>query len=328
MQTPVALIIFNRPNPTRRLFERIAQIKPRQLFIIADGPRPDHPEDRNKCAETRAVVETIDWECDVRKNFSSKNLGVGRRPASGISWVFDQVDRAIILEDDCLPHPTFFSYCAELLEKYKDHDEVMHISGRSVFPEKPAAASSYYFSRSLSGWGWATWSRAWQRFDFDMQSWPDFKKSDVLHETLNHQRAEKFFWHIFEKLYNGNRRNGKRRNVGWDMQWNYAVWANKGLGIRPYANLIYYMGLEEYTSSFWARREHVDFPLSEMEFPLKHPPAVAPDKEADQYAYDRFFADLNKDVYYRVVGFPLYLKILRRLRRILGRMIPSRPAKP
>lgn len=309
MDTPVALIIFNRPKKAARVFDQIALAKPRKLFVIADGPRPDRPEDVDLCKATRSVIDRVDWDCKVYKNYSDVNLGSGKRPATGITWVFENVENAIILEDDCEPHPTFFPYCEELLEKYRDDERVMHISGRSVFPDRKTTAYSYYFTRSMSGWGWATWARAWKYHDFYLDSWPELRDTLWLLDTLGDHRADRFFRGLFDRLYTIT----KKGYGGWDHQWNFAVWAQNGLGIRPYANLVYYMGVEEGAGKFWFRREQVDFPSSAIEFPLRHPPFMVRDREADQYTFDSMFSDLRKSVWYQNVGYPIHLKIYRRL---------------
>ncbi len=316
MDIPVVIIIFRRAKITERVLKQIAKAKPRRLFVIADGPRPDRPEDIDECADTRAVIDRIDWDCEVYKNYSDVNMGVDHRIPTGLTWVFEQVDMAIILEDDCVPHPTFFQYCEELLERFRDDERVMHISGRSVFPEKPRAPYSYYFSSSMSWLGWATWARAWRHFDLDISLWPELRNTRWLWETWGDKRAVKFFSNLFEKHY-------VEKQPKSDLFWLLAVWSQNGLGIRPYSNLVYYAGYEDATNPDFSRREHFDFPTSAMQFPIRHPPSIARDTEADKFALDRFFADY-KGVYYNIVGYPLYLKIYRKLRRHLSGIIPSR----
>src|SRR5712692_5523584 len=146
LTTPVALIIFNRPETTARVFAEIAKARPSRLLLVADGPRLDHPEDVEKCTATRAIVEQVDWPCEVLTNFSEANLGCKMRPVSGINWVFENVEEAIILEDDCLPHPSFFPFCQELLERYRDDQRVMMIGGTNLLGEWRTGAQNYFFS--------------------------------------------------------------------------------------------------------------------------------------------------------------------------------------
>ena len=151
--TPVAFIIFNRPDTTKRVFAEIAKARPPKLLVIADGPRADHPADVEKCAAVRAIIDGVDWDCEVLKNYSDVNLGCKRRVSSGLDWVFDTVEEAIILEDDCLPHPTFFRFCEEMLEKYRDDKRIAMISGDNLQFGRKRTGYSYYFSRYPHIWG-------------------------------------------------------------------------------------------------------------------------------------------------------------------------------
>ncbi len=152
LATPVALIIFNRPQNTAQVFAEIAKAKPKTLFIIADGPRPNHPTDEANCARTRAVVEQIDWECTVHRNYSEQNLGCKRRVSSGLDWVFEQVEEAIILEDDILVDPSFFPFMEEMLERYRHDDRVMQIVGENAVGVQADIPYSYFFSHVASFW--------------------------------------------------------------------------------------------------------------------------------------------------------------------------------
>ena len=123
--TPISLHVFNRPETTKKLFNEIKRIRPQKLFITADGPRDGKPNDLKKCKEVREIFNEIDWDCELHTNFSEINKGAFKSTSEGISWVFKYVDRVIILEDDCLPSKSFFWFCQELLEKYRD-DEAIH----------------------------------------------------------------------------------------------------------------------------------------------------------------------------------------------------------
>ncbi len=170
MDTAVALLLFRRPEETARVFERIREARPSRLFLIADGPRPGNEEDARGCEEARAVVERVDWPCDVVRDFAEENLGLKRRIPSGLDRVFSEVEEAIVLEDDCLPHPSFFPYCAELLDRYRDDERIVHITGSQLLRIPPAEAS-YHFSRYPHVWGWASWRRAWDLYDVDLADW-------------------------------------------------------------------------------------------------------------------------------------------------------------
>ena len=191
METAVALILFRRPEQTARVFERIREARPENLFLIADGPRLGNAEDERECARARAVVEKVDWPCEVHRDFADQNLGLKRRIPSGLDGVFDEVEEAIILEDDCLPHPSFFPYCEELLARYRDDERIVHISGSQLLPEPPSEWS-YHFSRGPAVWGWATWRRAWRLFDVDLNDWHALTKRERkarVREMFEEERA-------------------------------------------------------------------------------------------------------------------------------------------
>ena len=174
---PIAVIIFNRPTEAEQLLRVIRQVQPNQLFVIADGSRANKADDLELCKATRSIFDHIDWNCQVFRNYANENLGCGLRPATGISWVFEHVEEAIILEDDCLPDLSFFQFCQELLEKYRYDQRVMHIAGSSYSIRDEEQPDSYVFSRYTLSWGWATWRRAWQHYDFDMTKWDSLQKT-------------------------------------------------------------------------------------------------------------------------------------------------------
>ena len=209
METPIAFIIYRRPELTAQVFERIREARPRQLFVIADGPRSEG--DWLRCAQARRVVEKIDWPCEVQRNYSKHNQGCRDRVVSGLDWVFARVNEAIVVEDDCLPSPDFFRFCAELLGRYRDSDRVMHICGSNFLVER-AMPYSYYFSRYGHVWGWATWARAWRHMDVNLRTWPAFKKSAI--GELFADKDETKYW--IEKLHPFS--TGERADT-WDHQW-------------------------------------------------------------------------------------------------------------
>jgi len=283
LESAVVLIIFNRPDTTERVFAEIARAKPTKLLVIADGPRPDRSDDAEKCAAARAIVERVDWECDVLKNYSDVNLGCGRRPATGISWVFEHVEEAIILEDDCVPHPTFFRFCQELLDKYQDDERVMMIGGtNSLFGLKPTEYS-YFFSRVPTCWGWATWGRAWEHFDYEMKAWPHVRDTSMLYHVFGTRQGAEFWKGVFEKAY----RAGPTADH-WDYQWNFACAIQSGFTILPKSNLVSNIGFgENATHTKDTRAIAANIPTEEMKFPLGHPPYMVWDRGADRIRFEQ-----------------------------------------
>jgi hypothetical protein len=274
LRTPVAFIIFNRPGQTERVFAEIARAKPPKLLVIADGPRDGFEGESEKCFETRSIIKKIDWDCEVLTNFSEINLGCKVRVSTGINWVFDQVEEAIILEDDCLPNPTFFRYCQELLEFYRYDKRVGMISGDNFqFGEKRGNAS-YYFSKYVHIWGWASWRRAWMLYDSQINSWPQFRDEGLLRNFVTGQ-SEYLYW---LKAF-----NGVHQGVidTWDYQWVYTSWSNGMLSIMPNVNLISNIGFGENATHTKGVSELANMKVLPIEFPLSHPSFFIIDESAD-----------------------------------------------
>lgn len=275
---PIVLIIFRRPDLTRRVVEILEKLQPRTLFVVADGPRSTHPEDAELCAAARAVVDNTPWTGTVLRNYSDVNLGCGRRPASGISWAFEHVEEAIILEDDCVPHPSFFRYCEEMLERYRDDDRVMHIAGSTYRREPLPTPYSYAFSQMCAAWGWATWRRAWRHFDATVSLWPELRGTSWLADVLPHAGVERFWADSFERAY---QRKGEVSY--WDHQWAFACWANSGLAVVPRQNLVSNIGCNSDGTHCASESDSLaNIPAAEITFPLSHPPTVLHSRQMDR----------------------------------------------
>jgi hypothetical protein len=278
---PVAFFVFKRPNLTQGVFEAIRQARPRQLFVIADGPR--NPDDQILCNQTRAVIDQVDWPCEVITNFSATNLGLRCRLTSGITWVFDHVEEAIFLEDDCLPHPTFFPYCAELLERYRTDTRVMHISG-DCFVNISPPTHSYYFTRYAHVWGWASWRRAWKVYDGALAGWNDKNvRQGVLQQATS--TGERQFWKsTLDAVQQGSIDT-------WDYQWTFSLLSKSGLAINPTVNLVRNIGFGgSATNTTDSESNLADLSVVAMKFPLIHPPAVkCPNFKLDKSTARLFF---------------------------------------
>ncbi len=279
LNTPVALIIFNRPETTQRVFEAIAKARPTKLLVIADGPRK--PEEEAKCREARAIVQQVDWPCEVLTNFAEQNLGCGVRPATGLDWVFSQVEEAIILEDDCLPAPSFFGYCQELLTRYRQEERIVHISGNNFQNGQSRTEASYYFSKYSHNWGWATWRRAWQHFDYQMKTWPEFKQDGRFQKICDDPYEQKYWSEIFDHVHRGV------RDI-WDAQWLYACWSHNGLSILPNVNLISNVGFGAQATHTAERTDVMELPTQDI-WKIKHPLTIERQVEADRYTFDHVF---------------------------------------
>jgi hypothetical protein len=286
-KTPVALIIFKRSDTTKKILDVLRQVKPPKLLVIADGPRADRPGEAEQCHKTRSLIDSVDWDCEILTNFSDVNLGCMVRPASGIKWVFQNVEEAIILEDDCLPDISFFRFCDELLERYRNDQRIMQICGSNYGLnhrlENVHFESSYSFSRYQLCWGWATWRRAWNYFDLDLQLWPKVRDAGILHDILDDPHTVQNWTKTFNYVYNGNL-------DCWDFQWMLASWLQNGLSIIPSANLISNIGDGEgATHDMSSNSSFMRMHLESLNFPLKHPFAVVRNKQADDVIQDVAF---------------------------------------
>ena len=272
--TPIAFFMFNRPRLTERVLRVISEAKPRQLFIVADGGRLDRPGEAEKCEATRAVVERIDWDCEVLKNYSDVNLGCKKRVSSGLDWVFGTVDRAIVIEDDVLPHPTFFRFCDELLERYAEDSRVGAICGCNFQDGLRKRPESYYFSRHIHVWGWASWSCAWKAYDVDMSLWPMVRDNGYLNGLIPNDHSLSYWHGILQEVYDG-------KIDTWDYQWTFSCWAHGMMSIIPDVNLVSNIGFGESATHTGAESSVSNMPTEAMQFPLAHPRSMMRDEMAD-----------------------------------------------
>ena len=235
--TPILFLVFNRPDTTRQVFDAIRQAKPEQLFVAADGPRANRLEEAGQCEAVRAIVEQVDWTCEVKTLFRSENLGCGKAVSSAITWFFEHVEEGIILEDDCLPHPSFFHYCKELLDYYRNNDKVMFIGGCQFLDAQTSIEDSYYFSAMCHVWGWATWKTTWMKYKFNVKD--IYGSRQDLTKTLRYyfpDSAIRRYWLWTFLLMKKNPIDT------WDYQLVFSIWENKGLSIVPTKNLVSNIG--------------------------------------------------------------------------------------
>jgi hypothetical protein len=295
----VALLIFNRPDTTARVFEAVAKAKPSKLLVVADGPRPDRPGEADICAQARAIINKVDWDCDVITNFSSINLGCKKRVASGLDWIFEQVEEAIILEDDCLPEHSFFRFCDEMLERYRLNERVGMVSGGNLQFGRSRGNASYYFSKYTHIWGWATWRRAWKLYDRDLTQWPAFRDQGLLEEMFQ-TRGEQAYWrNSFQWVHEGVLDT-------WDVSWTFAALTHGMLQVVPNVNLISNIGFGPNATHTHVVGVHANLPTQAITFPLSHPNFVLPNVDADRYIANDQLAP------------PFYVRKWRGLKRLFG----------
>lgn len=279
--TPVAFIIFNRPDTTAKVIERIREVKPSKLFIIADAARDGKEGEQEKVEETRRIVEeAIDWDCEVYKNYAEKNMGCKNRVHTGISWVFKHVDRAIIIEDDIIPSYDFFKFQQEMLEYYKDAPRVMMVSGCNLLREYEME-TQYTFSCFSGIWGWGTWARAWKKYDADIKEWPRIDKSGKF-KCIAPGLAYVFLKRNMDSVYNHTKDT-------WDIQWDFCRHYYRGLGIVPKVNMINNIGFEREDATHTNAKSYEDFSYGEMTFPIEFTDIIKRDAEYDKAHIKKYF---------------------------------------
>jgi hypothetical protein len=236
MDTPVVFIAFNRPSLTKEVLECIRRTKPSKLFVVCDGARQSRPQEDDKVSAVRRIIaNSVDWSCEVYTNYAGGNLGCRERPASGINWVFSMVEEAIFLEDDCLPNESFFVFCAEMLKRYRNDERVMHVNGTNFIGRYLESHGSYFFSKYIWVWGWATWRRAWRHYDYAMTTWETFGRR--LNKSFDSRREQAYWTRTFDDA-----RRDWRMAQAWDFSWIYSCWTRGGLAVTPSTNLVENLG--------------------------------------------------------------------------------------
>jgi len=274
LHTPILLLVFNRPEQAMQIFGQIRLQQPERLFIAADGPRADRAGEAALCEITRTtILNGIDWPCKVETLFRPDNLGCGKAVSSAINWFFNHVEEGIILEDDCLPDPTFFSFCTAMLEKHRINEKVMHINGGNYQGGILRGNASYYFSRYAHVWGWASWRRAWQHYDFSLQRYRD----------ASTQGLNSFLKSELQAIYKG-------QTDTWDIQWYMSVWFNKGLVVTPNVSLVKNIGYGKDAT----HTQLVPQWFNKIQYgkitDIKHPDNNNIDEEADRYSLKMLYS--------------------------------------
>ncbi len=308
---PVLLLAFNRPEHTRRVLASIRQAGPARLFLAVDGPREGRPEEAESVMQVRALTEEIDWPCEVSALFHETNRGCKLAVSQAITWFFEQVEDGIILEDDCVAHPSFFAYARELLERFRHDQRVFMISGDNFQFGRRRTDYSYYFSRYTHIWGWATWRRAWQLYDHKMTRWPEMRDGGWLLDILGTREAAEYWSWIFETTYHD-------RNTSWAYRWNYAAWLHGGLSVLPNANLVANIGFGAGATHLVQQDSPFSLPAQEMPMPLRHPPYLIRDERADRFTQHTLFR--SPPLWRRLVGRG-YRSVVGALRAVAGRPV-------
>jgi hypothetical protein len=271
------LLLFNRPRHAAALIERLRQVRPPRVYVHADGARPDRPGEADLVAATRRTLETIDWPCEVHTLFRERNFGLREGVSDAIGWFFRHEERGIILEDDCLPDPSFFAFCEDLLERYADDPTVWHIAGSNLAERHTAhLPSSFVWSHFSLVWGWATWRRAWEHMRLDLDGLDDWAADGGLQNLLPDRMAQAYMLDKF-------RTTQQRRNHSWAYAWFYNILKNKGLCIIPTCNLIENTGVGDAAATNTRHRDpRAQLRAGRMGFPLVTPAARTPEEALER----------------------------------------------
>jgi hypothetical protein len=285
--TPILFLVFNRPATTKKVFERIREIKPSQLFVAADGPRPEKEGEREVCEEVRNIIlQGVDWPCEVKTLFRNNNLGCGLAVSEGISWFFEHVEEGIILEDDTLPDPSFFNFCKPLLEKYRNDERIKMISGDNFQNGKWRGEGSYYFSAYSHIWGWASWKRVWKEYDFKLSGFTIENIEVVLRYYFERKVVIEYWTKVFQQF--------KIEPVDtWDYQLVFSIWRNRGLTILPNKNLVSNIGFGEFsTHTSNSKDKTSNMPVGSI-IDIYHPGKVEINRKADLYFFGKYLGQKN-----------------------------------
>jgi len=273
-RSAVLFVIFNRPDTTEKVFEQIRAAKPPRLYVAADAPRTDSPGEDELCRETKQIVSKVDWPCEVKTFFRKKNVGCKENVSSAITWFFSHEEEGIILEDDCLPASSFFRFCDEMLEKYRNDTRIRHITGCNLQHGKKWGEGSYYFANRTHVWGWAGWRRVWKDYDKNLSRYSKSEVHDQLNNIFDDPLVVTCWEEIFEQVKAGEIN-------AWGYQLDFANFFNNGLTIIPNENLISNIGFGgNATNTMDSNNPHANIPLAEIE-EITHPVYILPQKQAD-----------------------------------------------
>jgi hypothetical protein len=295
VETPVVMLTFARPDTTRQVLDAVREVKPSRLLVVANAPRPEAAGEAERFEETRALFDTVDWDCEISTNLAESHLDIDHRIGSGLDWAFGLVPEAIVLEDDCLPHPTFFAFCDALLDRYRDTERVMSICGDNFLFDRRMPANGYYLSRHFHSWGWASWRRAWGLFDGELGRWPDLRGTDWLERTVSDSPHAVAYWsHMLERAH--------REGNGWDAAWLFTSWVHDAVHAIPNVNLVTNIGFREDATNTRAelRGAFNDLPREATRFPLDHPATLDREVEADAYVESIQYSGVIREVFKRI----------------------------
>ncbi|MXV50011.1 nucleotide-diphospho-sugar transferase [Pedobacter sp. HMF7647] len=286
--SPLLFIIFNRPDTTLTVFERIREAKPKRLYIAADGPRTSREDEEHLCSEARKVIEQVDWDCSVETLFREKNLGCKYAVSSAVDWFFSKEEEGIILEDDCLPSNDFFRFCDEMLVKYRYDSRIRHITGCNLQYGKKWGDATYYFSRNVHVWGWASWKRVWNSYDVELSKYQRPEAERQFSNVFSEQLLIQSWVDIFQQLKDG-------KIDTWDYQVGIINFFENGLCVIPNCNLVSNIGFgQNATHTFNEVDRNANIPHEDLPAEVIHPEYILAETKADSLLLNRDFDIENR----------------------------------
>ncbi len=283
METPILVLLFNRPIETGRLIKELEKIKPQKLYINQDGPRINSIEDKILCKKVKNITLNLKWKCEVQVNENKINKGCRKSVSEGLEWFFNKEEKGIILEDDCMPAKSFFNFSEKMLKKYKNNEKIYTISGSNFQKDKKIGNADYYFSKYAHCWGWSTWRRAWKNYDSNMSFWDEWKKT--LHwKNLHSNSLEQKYWQdIFDRVHN-------KKIDSWAYVWLASIWFKNGISIIPNKNLIINIGFNKNATHTNINHDtEYENKFDEFKKEINDPKKIEVDQNADLFVFNNHF---------------------------------------
>ena len=300
LKTAVLFLVFNRPDTTKEVFEKIRQAKPQRLYVAGDGPREGREGEIEKVTKAREIASKVDWPCEVKTLFREKNLGCKKGVSSAITWFFEQEEQGIILEDDCVPNLDFFTFCENLLDRFSKDQRITTISGNNFQNGEWRGDASYFFSKYYHCWGWASWRRAWKYYQGDINFWPKWKKSKDWFSYLPDKVERRYWQKIFDRVHAG-------QIDSWAYPWTASIWYKGGLTITPNINLVSNIGFGNDATHTISESSKLSKIKVDSLGKIKHPKNIERNIEADTFTFNYVFEGKNLRFPMRWVMIPIRL---------------------
>lgn len=286
LKTAVLFLVFNRPNYTRKVFEKIRLVKPQKLYVAGDGPREDREGEKEQVKKVREIATKIDWPCEVKILFRDQNLGCKKGVSTAISWFFEQEERGIILEDDCVPNLDFFTFCETLLDRYAKDERISAITGNHFQNDKFQVDTSYYFTKYFHCWGWASWRRAWKHYHGDIKFWPTWNNSKAWLNYLPDKVERKYWQKIFDRVY-------AEKIDSWAYPYTASIWYKGGLTATPNVNLVSNIGFGEDATHTITKNSKLSKMKVDNLGKIKHPKKIERNIGAEIYTFNNVYEGKN-----------------------------------